>query len=261
MSYSLIVEALKDAGILAAGATEAEIDAALASVYRQLALGTQATGTGLTEGQIAKAIANQTGFAQRVANTIRTTRGIQALSSGARGGVARMLSPALRNVLIHGSRAGASLLSWPAVLAAFAVLAAISGGTYLYSNWGKPSSAPVQPGPRMDQPAAPPVTGPDAVEGENYAVFLLPDNSGGTIYIGQEATLKRWRTCDTPNGGRCDDPNAVYPPVRYEQKSADFDTAGEALAAACQAGPVKSGHWGNKLVAYGGEYWFEGACS
>jgi hypothetical protein len=132
-----------------------------------------------------------------------------------------------------------------------------AGATYIGSRSG---DASVLPGARMSQPAATPVTGAAPVEGLKYAVFLLPDNSGGTIYIGQEETLKQLRTCDTPNGGLCDDPNKTYPPVRYEMKSAEFDTAEEALAAACQAGQVKPGYWGQKLAAYGGEYWFEGAC-
>ncbi len=96
--------------------------------------------------------------------------------------------------------------------------------------------------------------------GQKYAVFLLPDNSGGTIYIGQEETLKKLRTCDTSNGGLCDDPKKVYPPVKYVKESADFDTLKEAQAAACKAGKVEAGYWGTKLAAYGGHYWFVGSC-
>ena len=131
----------------------------------------------------------------------------------------------------------------------------------MYTNWGKPSVMSILPGWRMGQPKATPVTGPGPVEGYKYAVFLLPDNSGGTIYIGQEEILKTQRTCDTPNGGLCDDPNKDYPPVRYIKQSADYDTAEEAYAAACIAGTLKPGYWGQKLVAYGGEWWFEGQCA
>ncbi|MEN9327977.1 MAG: hypothetical protein RI947_785 [Candidatus Parcubacteria bacterium] len=261
MSASIIVAALQDAGMLGAAATETEIATALAAVYQQLALGTSATGTAMSTGQVATAIANQTLFAERVAQTIRTTQSLQALSSSAPGAVTRMLSAPIRSVIIRGGgRAAFTLLSWPAILALIAVLVAISGGAYLYTNWGKPSVMSILPGWRMGLPKATPVTGPGSVEGQRYAVFLLPDNSGGTIYIGQEETLKSVRGCDTPNGGVCDDPNKTYPPVRYQKVSADFDTSEEAFAAACQAGTVKPGYWGQKLVAFGGEYWFEGQC-
>ncbi len=103
-------------------------------------------------------------------------------------------------------------------------------------------------------------TGTGTDTGQKYAVFLLPDNSGGTIYIGQEETLKKLRTCDTSNGGLCDDPKKVYPPVKYVKESADFDTLKEAEAAACKAGKVEPGYWGTKLGAYGGHYWFGGNC-
>lgn len=258
---SVIVSALVDVGILGAKATAAEIDVALLAVYEQLALGTSATGTAMSSSQIASAIANQSLFAERVAATIRTTQSLSALSSSAPGAVTRMLSPALRNAFIRGGgRAAFTLLSWPALLTLIAILGAIGAGSYMYTNWGKPSVPPVLPGARMGLPASTPVTGPGAVAGLKYAVFLLPDNSGGTIYIGQEAVLQTKRTCDLPNGGLCDDPNKTYPPVRYIKQSADFDTAEEAYSAACKAGPIKNGYWGNKLVAYGGEWWFEGAC-
>lgn len=258
---SVIISALIDAGMLSATSTAAEVNVALAAVYEQLALGTSATGTAMSSSQIASAIANQSLFAERVAQTIRTTQSLQALSSSAPGGVTRMLSPSIRSAFIRGGgRAAFTLLSWPAMLSLLAILAAIGVGAYMYTNWGRPSSMPVQPGARMNQPASTPVTGPGAVAGLKYAVFLLPDNSGGTIYIGQESVLQTLRTCDLPNGGLCDDPNKTYPLVRYTKLSADFDTADEAYAAACQAGPIKSGYWGNKLVAYGGEWWFEGGC-
>lgn len=258
---SVIVSALIDAGMLSATSTAAEIEVALAAVYQQLALGTSATGTAMSSSQIASAIANQSLFAERVAATIRTTQSLSALSSSAPGAVTRMLSPALRSAFIRGGgRAAFTLLSWPAMLSLLAILAAISAGTYMYTNWGKPSVPPVLPGSRMGLPAATPVLGPGSVAGQKYAVFLLPDNSGGTIYIGQEAVLQTKRTCDLPNGGLCDDPNKTYPLVKYTKLSGDFDTSEQAYAAACSAGPIKNGYWGNKLVAYGGEWWFDGGC-
>ena len=185
-----------------------------------------------------------------------------AAAAASQGIVRRALTGVGRWILrkIYGDVAigGAAALGM-GIVATTVVLGALTyaGATYIGSRAG---DASVLPGARMGQPAASPVTGPAAVEGLKFAVFLLPDNSGGTIYIGQEASLKTLRTCDTPNGGLCDDPNKTYPPVRYEMKSTEFDTSEEALTAACQAGPVESGYWGNKLVAYGGKYWFVGSC-
>jgi hypothetical protein len=67
---------------------------------------------------------------------------------------------AVRVITRYGLRSGAALLSWPALLAVLAILAAISGGAYMYSNWGKPSAEPVAPGPAMTRPR--PTTRPTA---------------------------------------------------------------------------------------------------
>ena len=109
----------------------------------------------------------------------------------------------------------------------------------------------------MSQPASTAVTAPDG--SGQVAVFLLPNNSGGTIYIGSEADLKNDRGCDTPNGGLCAD-GQTYPMVTYVRESPDFDSYDQAVANLCQAGKIENDFWGQKIAAYGGHYWFDGSC-
>jgi hypothetical protein len=75
-----------------------------------------------------------------------------------------------------GTRAGVTLLSWPAALALIAVLAAISGGAYMYVNWGKPSSEPVAPGPAMNRGTAQQAPPADAPTGNSPVPMPVDGN-------------------------------------------------------------------------------------
>ncbi|GAC1350229.1 MAG: hypothetical protein NVSMB27_30750 [Ktedonobacteraceae bacterium] len=186
-----------------------------------------------------------------------------AAAAAGQGVVRRVLTSAGRAILrrVFGKVVveGSALALGTGVLATTVVLgtAVYLGANFLGAHSGDSS---VQPGQRMKQPVSTVVTGPAPNGTDKVAVFLLPNNSGGTIWIGNESALKKLRGCDTPNGGTCDDPNKTYPMVTYVKESADFDTSAQAVADLCKAGKLESGYWGQKIAAYGGHYWYEGSC-
>ncbi len=142
------------------------------------------------------------------------------------------------------------------------VSAVVAGGVYIAANLAGSyfGDKPIEAGPAMSQPVSTAVGVPGANLYDSYAVFVLPNNSGGTVWIGDEDHLKTLRGCDTPNGGLCDDPKVTYPPVSYERKSEDFATYEEALASFCKNTIQRPGYWGNKAEGYGGLYWSEYFC-
>ena len=92
-----------------------------------------------------------------------------------------MLSPSVREGVklgVGGGRATFSILSGPGIAALFAILAAISGGVYMYQNWGKPSVEPVQPGPAMTNrddsrlPLGPWKGSQNQISSDPYGVFI-----------------------------------------------------------------------------------------
>lgn len=186
----------------------------------------------------------------------------RAVTPAARSVFSRVLSTlgrtALRLIGVEVVAGGAAAIAAGAVLTTVALAPIAYYGAQRVGNWTGYTA--VEPGVRMRQPPAEPVTVPAATGSEKVAIFLLPDNSGGTIWIGQESVLKTLRGCDTPNGGRCEDPNITYPPVKYEKKSQDFETTEEATAELCRVGTIEGGYWGQKVAAYGGHYWWEGSC-
>lgn len=185
-----------------------------------------------------------------------------AAETGAGAGVVtRVLTSIGRGVLrIVGREAAVS--SAAALGTGVVVTVAVLGtATYIGANviGSRSGDAAVQAGARMQEAASTPVLAEGTIDG-GYAVFVLPDNSGGTVWIGDEDYLKTLRTCDTPNGGLCDDPNVTYPPVRYVRQSPDFATYEEALASHCAATVQRPGYWGNKAEGYGGLYWSSYGC-
>lgn len=182
--------------------------------------------------------------------------------AGGAGIVTRVLTNVGRGVLrIFGRQAvaGSAAALGTGILVTTAVLgtAVYFGANAIGSRSG---DASIQAGSSMNRPVSTAVAGPGVSGTDKVAVFLLPDNSGGTIWIGQEATLRTLRACDLPNGGLCDDPNQTYPMVNYVKESADFDTYDQAVANLCSVGTLEPGYWGQKIAAYGGHYWFEGSC-
>ena len=78
--YTMIENALKAAGLLAANATEQEFMTLFNQICANLARASAATGEALSEGQIAKLLAEGGGFTKRVAETIKTTRNLQSIA-------------------------------------------------------------------------------------------------------------------------------------------------------------------------------------
>src|SRR5262245_26303139 len=183
-----------------------------------------------------------------------------AAGAGGTGVVTRVLTSVGRGVL---RLLGRQAVSTAGAMAAGAVVTTVvlGAGTYWGANYlgSRSADASVLPGAAMNHQAPDEVQAPvSSAAGEKYAVFLLPEISGGEFYVGQESTLKGSRSCDMPYGGLCDDPNVTYPPVQYSKASADYDTYDEALAAFCAAATIKDGYWGRKAEGYGVTYWAPG---
>lgn len=154
---------------------------------------------------------------------------------------------------------GSALALGLGVAATLTLLAALAAATYFGANWlgSQMGDNPILAGSRMSQPASTPVTAQDPTGGKQ-AVFLLP-NSGGTFWIGSEDYLKTLRSCDTPNGGQCND-GQTYPMVTYTRETPDFDTSDQAVAALCSAGTPVNDYWGPKFKAFGVTAWWDGGC-
>ena len=119
---------------------------------------------------------------------------------------------------------------------------------------------PAEPPAAVQKPAKPTATKPGA--SQKYAVFLLTNVSGGSIWVGQEADIKDRKICSYPGGGLCKG-DGTDAKVEYQKKSADFATYDEAVKAYCGAlqSPPKSMPLtgGAKAKIYGSEYWVDTA--
>jgi hypothetical protein len=91
-----------------------------------------------------------------------------------------------------------------------------------------------------------------------YAVFLLTNVSGGSIWVGQQSQLKGKRTCDFVLGGLCADNGGADIPVAYQKETPDYPTFAQAMKAYCRAlgktwydylADAKKGH------VFGGDYY------
>lgn len=164
----------------------------------------------------------------------------------------------------QGARQGLALLpSVPAIIAGLLVVLAIGAGVYMYTNWGKPESEPIQFGPAIDKPRGERVSEPGPGTGSDpYAVFLITNLAGGSIWVGQESTLKSKPLCQFRGGGLCKN-DGSDPLVQYEKKSAAFGSFGEAKQTYCR--DLKSPPrpmpltGGSKANIYGGDYWVDTA--
>lgn len=270
--YEMIRQALVAAGLLSANATEAEFMALLGEVCAQLAASTGATGIRLSQAQIANELVQGSLFTQRVANIIRTTGSINSLSASGRGAVVRMLSQSARVALRGGGRAGFTLLSWPAVIATILIIGAISGGVYMYHNWGKPSQEPIAAGPAMNRSAdqiatqsalnatanASSSSGQATVTTGTGPYYIYSLNlSGPNIYIGTQANIQV-PACNFTDGGTCSpgDPNVTV----LATLGGPYDTNDQAVTAYC--GMVTNIHGafgGTKGDIQGQSYWLDNA--
>jgi len=99
---------------------------------------------------------------------------------------------------------------------------------------------------------------------DKYAVFLLTNIAGGSIWVGSEQEIQTKPVCSFPGGGLCknDGTDAL---VQYVKESQDFSSYDDAQAAYCAApkSNVRSMPLtgGNKAKIYGGDYWIDTAPS
>ncbi|MGA9098325.1 MAG: tetratricopeptide repeat protein [Methanotrichaceae archaeon] len=92
---------------------------------------------------------------------------------------------------------------------------------------------------------------------DKYAVFLLTNLEGGSVWVGSEQQLETSKVGDFPGGGGSDDK------VQYVKESQDFSSYDDAVAAYCAAPksnvrslPLTGG---TKANIYGGDYWIDTA--
>ena len=255
--YGMIEAALKAAGLLAANATEAEFIAAYGQVCARIAASTAATGEALTEAQVAKQLADGGMFTQRVAEMIRTARTLEAVGGSTQAAASRMLSqPAREAIKFGGKRAigGATVLSWPAILALLAVLGAIGGGAYMYTNWGKPSVDPVRAGSAMTKARNGPNVQPFAAKprgpADKYYIYAV-NTSGWSFYIGRQADVEGRQAHSFLDGGTGTQPIEFKKLVNQQFDSST--AASEYLRKNVSPGKhsVWTGHW---LKFGGSEY-------
>lgn len=191
-----------------------------------------------------------------------TTAAAEAGGGAAAGGViSRVVGGLGRGILrIFGRQAAAGSAAALGV-GAVATIAAVAGVAYLGSEMMGRAAADssVQAGAQAQQPRAAAVTVQSRGRSDGYGVFLLPNNSGGTLWVGRESDLRGLRGCDTPNGGTCD-AGTQYPPVTYRLVSPTFTSQEDALASLCANTVQRSGPWGNRAEGYGGAYWSEYSC-
>jgi hypothetical protein len=144
----------------------------------------------------------------------------------------------------------------PAVIGSVLVGAAVIGiGGAIYVST---ADKPILAGPAMNKPKPEPKAAPGVTYNpDDYFVFLLPEVSGGSVYVGQESQLKEMRGCDMPGGGLC---GADTPKLKYVAKSEGFKTYEKATQAWCAELKGKElQHWevagDSKANVYGGWYW------
>ena len=99
---------------------------------------------------------------------------------------------------------------------------------------------------------------------DRYAVFLLTNIAGGSIWVGSEQEIQTKPVCSFPGGGLCknDGTDAL---VQFVKESQDFSSYDDAQAAYCAApkSNVRSMALtgGTKANIYGGDYWIDTAPS
>jgi hypothetical protein len=187
--------------------------------------------------------------------------------SNATGGPARQIAQrAMQLGYSYGGHLGKRMAFYAAQVAAAATTPAVIGSVlagaaviglvgviYVYSG-----DKAILPGPAMNKPKPEAKANPGVTHNpDNYFVFLLPQVSGGSIYVGQESQLKEMHPCDMPGGGPCGDNDE---PLKYEAKSQGFKTYGEATDAWCADLKGKERHnhpvaGDSTVTVYGGEYW------
>lgn len=113
--------------------------------------------------------------------------------------------------------------------------------------------------PRGEPPAGP--TNSPAPE-ERYAVFLLTNVANGSIWVGQESSLKGSLTCNFKGGGLYANAGGADVPLQYSQvSSGDYFTYEAAHTDFCSAISSELRDYilafGTKATIYGGDYWVD----
>jgi hypothetical protein len=100
--------------------------------------------------------------------------------------------------------------------------------------------------------------------GGPYAVFLLTNIAGGSIWVGSESELKTRTVCTFPGGGLCKNDGSDTM-VQYVKETADEQSNADAVTAYCNApkSNVRSMPLtgGTKANIFGGDYWIDTAPS
>ena len=154
-----------------------------------------------------------------------------------------------------GAAAAGTAIGWPAILAGIAILGAVAGGGYIYTQWGKPSVDPVMAGPAMTAPRSRPGL-PVPLGGEQkpndsgeYYIYAV-NTSGWSFYIGPPSEVVGRKGKSITDGGTSDTPIEYKKLVDKRFRSAS--EAEEYLKA--RVSPGKQSYWtGTWMKFEGGE--------
>lgn len=218
---AIIEAALVKAGLLSATATEAEVVAALNSVYATLARATTLKGGAMTASKVAAELTANEVAAGGIAREIVRTGSIEALKSQTnvfKNAATRFIGPGAREAARQGGKrligGFVGTLSWPAWLAGVAILGAITAGGWMYTNKDKPSVEPVKPGIRMFGPQMPRDLTNNASEplraDDSYFLYAV-NTSGWSFYVGRPSDVE-----NKPSNGFADGGTSTQP-VEYRK--------------------------------------------
>jgi hypothetical protein len=147
-----------------------------------------------------------------------------------------------------------------ATVAALGVI--VAGGAQIAGSMS--GDDPVQYGSAVNEPRGEPPAGPTIAPAaeERYAVFLLTNVAGGSIWVGTESSLKGSLTCNFEGGGLCANAGGADVPLQYSQvSSGDYFGYEGAHADFCSAITSEEREYilafGVKATVYGGDYWID----
>jgi hypothetical protein len=143
------------------------------------------------------------------------------------------------------------------VIAVTAVLGVVTYGVANYLG-SRASDVPIQPGPRMSQPAATAVQAPPSSGSGPYYIYSL-NLSGPNVYIGTQADTQQ-PSCHFQDGGTCgtNDANVTV----LSTIGGPYDTKDLAINAYCgMVTGVHDAFGGTKGYINGVDYWLDNAPS
>ena len=145
----------------------------------------------------------------------------------------------------------ASWFTWPFIIAGVAIVGAVAGGGYMYTNWGKPSVEPVQAGPATlrdrPKPTFPAAsTGSESLSG-SYYIYVV-NTSGWSYFIGRPADVEGRPAKQFQDGGTGDTPVEFKKLVDKE-----FNSASDAKAyLKARVAPGKQSVWTGQWLKFNG---------